>query len=46
MDYGSELTEADMQFLRQVYARDQDRLAALTGIRYGETNGSGRTETG
>jgi hypothetical protein len=35
MDYGSELTEADEQFLRQVYARDQDRLAALTGIRFG-----------
>jgi hypothetical protein len=35
MDYGSELTEADAAFLRDLYARDQDRLAALTGIRFG-----------
>jgi hypothetical protein len=35
MDYGSELTPADAQFLRQVYARDQARLAALTGYRFG-----------
>jgi hypothetical protein len=35
MDYGSELTEADAAFLRYVYARDQERLAALTGIRFG-----------
>jgi hypothetical protein len=35
MDYGSELTDADAAFLRDLYARDQDRLAALTGIRFG-----------
>lgn len=34
MDYGSELTDADVAFLRRVYACDQRRLAALTGIRY------------
>jgi hypothetical protein len=31
MDYGSELTAEDAQFLRGLYARDQARLAALTG---------------
>jgi hypothetical protein len=35
MDYGSELTEADAAFLRYLYARDQERLAALTGVRFG-----------
>lgn len=35
MDYGSALTAADEAFLRYVYARDQQRLAALTGIRFG-----------
>jgi hypothetical protein len=35
MDYGSELTPGDTAFLRQVYARDQERLAGLTGIRFG-----------
>lgn len=34
MDYGSELTDDDAAFLRLVYARDQERLAAFTGIRY------------
>lgn len=35
MDYGSELTPHDVEFLRQVYARDMSRLKALTGIAYG-----------
>ena len=32
MDYGSELTVQDALFLRGLYATDQARLAALTGI--------------
>lgn len=32
MDYGSELTDEDIVFLRRIYARDQARLASLTGI--------------
>ncbi len=35
MDYGSALTPEDAAWLRQVYARDQQRLADLTGIRFG-----------
>jgi hypothetical protein len=35
MDYGSELTTADAAYLRGVYARDLERLADLTGIRFG-----------
>jgi hypothetical protein len=35
MDYGSELTAADMAYLRGVYARDLERLADLTGVRFG-----------
>lgn len=35
MDYGGELTPADVAHLRRVYARDQARLAELTGLRYG-----------
>ena len=35
IDYGSELTADDAAFLRRLYARDQARLKALTGIRYG-----------
>jgi hypothetical protein len=35
MDYGSELTDADVDYLRSVYARDTARLADLTGIRFG-----------
>jgi hypothetical protein len=35
MDYGSELTEADVALLRRLYARDQARLAALIGLSYG-----------
>jgi len=35
MDYGSCLTEADVAFLRGVYARDMARLANLTGIVFG-----------
>jgi hypothetical protein len=34
MDYGSELTGADVAHLRAVYARDLERLAALTGVRF------------
>lgn len=34
MDYGSELTEADAAYLRGLYARDQARLAALTGLAF------------
>lgn len=34
MDYGSQLTAADEGFLRGLYAKDQARLAALTGIRF------------
>jgi hypothetical protein len=34
MDYGGELTGEDAAWLRQVYARDQQRLFELTGIRY------------
>jgi hypothetical protein len=35
MDYGSELTPQDVAHLRTLYARDQDRLEALTGVRFG-----------
>lgn len=35
MDYGSELTETDAAYLRQIYARDQARLTSLTGIQFG-----------
>jgi hypothetical protein len=35
MDYGSALTADDTAFLKGVYARDQARLEALTGIRFG-----------
>jgi hypothetical protein len=35
MDYGSELTAEDVRFLRGLYATDQARLAALTGITFG-----------
>lgn len=35
MAYPSELTAADVDHLRQVYAADAERLAALTGIRFG-----------
>jgi len=35
MDYGSELTGEDTAFLRGIYARDQARLAELTGLRFG-----------
>jgi len=34
MDYGSDLTSADVEHLRGVYARDAERLADLTGIRF------------
>jgi hypothetical protein len=34
MDYGSELTAVDVAHLRGVYARDQARLADLTGLRF------------
>lgn len=32
MDYGSELTPEDVDWLRRVYARDAERLAALCGV--------------
>jgi hypothetical protein len=35
MDYPSELTAEDLGFLRGVYATDAERLAELTGIRFG-----------
>jgi hypothetical protein len=35
MDYGSELTAADIAHLNRVYARDLERLADLTGVRFG-----------
>jgi Sulfotransferase domain len=35
MDYGSELTPADVAHLRGVYARDLERLADLTSVRFG-----------
>jgi hypothetical protein len=34
IDYGSELTADDAAFLRRLYARDQARLRALTGMAY------------
>jgi len=34
MDYPSELTAADIDHLRQVYAVDAERLATLTGVRF------------
>jgi hypothetical protein len=34
MDYGSELTAEDSALLRQLYARDDERLNALTGISF------------
>lgn len=38
MAYPSELTAADIAHLRRVYAADAERLAALTGIRFGESH--------
>jgi hypothetical protein len=35
MNYGAELSQADVAHLRRVYARDQARLADLTGVRFG-----------
>jgi hypothetical protein len=35
MDYGSELTPQDAAWLRGLYAKDDARLAALTGISFG-----------
>jgi hypothetical protein len=35
MDYGSRLTDEDVAHLRAVYARDAERLADLTGVRFG-----------
>ncbi|MBU1378757.1 MAG: sulfotransferase domain-containing protein [Alphaproteobacteria bacterium] len=35
MAYPSDLTTTDIDHLRQVYAADADRLAALTGVRFG-----------
>ncbi|HEX7887148.1 MAG TPA: sulfotransferase domain-containing protein [Phenylobacterium sp.] len=35
MDYPSALTDGDVDHLRQVYAADAERLAALTGVRFG-----------
>jgi hypothetical protein len=35
MDYGSELTSADVAYLRGVYSRDLERLADLTEVRFG-----------
>src|SRR4051794_35242315 len=35
MDYGSELAPADIAHLNAVYARDLERLADLTGVRFG-----------
>jgi len=35
MDYPSALTPADVEHLRHVYAADAERLAQLTGIRFG-----------
>jgi hypothetical protein len=35
MDYGAELTTEDVAWLREVYAQDQQRLAALAGVRFG-----------
>jgi len=34
MDYGSELAPADVEHLRAVHARDLQRLADLTGVRF------------
>ncbi|MGZ3375642.1 MAG: sulfotransferase family protein [Phenylobacterium sp.] len=34
IDYGAELTAADIAHLRSVYARDARRLAELTGLRF------------
>ncbi len=36
MDYPSELTAEDAAFLREVYADDAERLAALTGVRFAQ----------
>jgi len=35
IDYPSELVAADVEHLRTVYAPDADRLATLTGVRFG-----------
>ena len=35
MDYGAEPTSADIAHLRAIYARDAERLADLTGVRFG-----------
>lgn len=35
MDYGSQLTDADVAHLRALYARDAQQLADLTGVRFG-----------
>ncbi|WP_397403765.1 sulfotransferase domain-containing protein [Phenylobacterium sp.] len=34
MDYPSELTSEDVAYLREIYAADAERLAALAGIRF------------
>jgi hypothetical protein len=35
MDGGNELTDIDIAHLRQIYARDEARLADLIGVRFG-----------
>jgi hypothetical protein len=35
MDYGAALARPDVAHLRAVYARDQARVAELTGLSYG-----------
>jgi hypothetical protein len=35
MDYGSALTAVDVAHLGRIYARDRERLADLTGVRFG-----------
>jgi hypothetical protein len=35
MDYGGDLTAEDAEWLRRIYLRDQARLEALTGVRFG-----------
>jgi hypothetical protein len=35
IDYGAALTPQDVDWLRRIYARDQARLPALVGFRYG-----------
>ena len=43
MDYPSQLTATDRDFLNRLYAPDMARLAALCGFTYGQDDAGGAT---